>query len=148
MVFDGFPITIRFSHWLQGAFGAHCPPSGPGVGNARNSNGFQGGPADSEEAPRQHPFPSPVPVVGNYRFSLVFYKVFLLTIRFPGRAFFWPAKYAYLTMALKHFWRGSLLWPFDVDSLSNASSFHVIYIVITTYHHHDFFRARFARPIC
>jgi hypothetical protein len=27
--------------------------------------------ADSEEAPRQHPFPYPVPVVGNYRFSLV-----------------------------------------------------------------------------
>ena len=55
-----------------------------------------------------------------------FYKVFRLTVRFPGVPFFWPAEYAYFTMGLKHFWRRRFIWPFDVDSLANASTFHVI----------------------
>ena len=54
-----------------------------------------------------------------------FYKVFRLTVRFPGREFFGQPN----MLILHWFWNISgegVFWPFDVDSLSNASSFHVI----------------------
>ena len=55
-----------------------------------------------------------------------FYNGFRLTIRFLGRSFFLDSQICLFYNGSEAFLAREFFWPFDVDSLSNASSFHVI----------------------
>ena len=55
-----------------------------------------------------------------------FYKVFCLTVSFLGGCFFGRPGNACFPRFLERFWQGCFFWPFAVNSLTNACSFHVI----------------------
>ena len=54
------------------------------------------------------------------------YKVFRLTIRFPGRRDFWPRQICSFYNGVEAFLARAGFWPFVVDSLKMPCPFHVI----------------------